>query len=255
MEFYEKVVMITGAAGTIGKIICKRFQKEGATLILIDNNEEKLEELKSSLDTPTNTLFIQADARDEKQVEEYVRKSVEFFGGIDVLVHCVGTYGKIVPSRDISKLDMMDVYETNVVTSVLNYKHVYPVMERQKKGSILFISAVFGSRGIPFFSPYATASHALLGFMKSAALESAPAGVRVNAVCPAPTNSSMMEEVEKEVVIGNPHMTHHNILSLIPFGRYVEPEEVAEFILFLASDRASFATGGSYAVDGGMLAK
>lgn len=87
--------------------------------------------------------------------------------------------------------------------------------------------------------------------MKSATSESVP----VNAVCPSPTNSSMMEEVDKEVVIDNPQMTHHNILSLIPFGRYVEPEEVAKFILFLFSDRASFAMGGSYAVDTEMLAK
>jgi NAD(P)-dependent dehydrogenase (short-subunit alcohol dehydrogenase family) len=255
MEFQDKVVMITGAAGVLGTALSKRFQKEGALLVLIDKDKEKLDELAKQLPNGSDSIFIPADCRDDEQVKLYVDKTVDMLGTIDVLINCVGIYGPISQASDISSHYMMDVYETNVVTSFLNYKYVLPVMQKRRSGCILFVSAVFGLRGLPFFSAYSTVSHALLGFMKSAALDCVTSGVRVNAVIPAPMKSTMMEEIEEILYPDNPIRGREQILGLLPMGRYLEADEVTESVLFLASDRARYITGTSHIIDGGMTAK
>jgi NAD(P)-dependent dehydrogenase (short-subunit alcohol dehydrogenase family) len=248
--------MITGAAGAIGRVLSKRFQEEGATLVLIDNNKERLDELESSyLSKKTEALFFHADCSNEEEVKQYVDKTVELFGGIDAFVHCVGITGDIIPATDLSTVHMFDIYQSNVVTAFLSYKYVFPVMKRQRYGSILFISAVFGIRGLPHFAAYSTASHALLGFMKSVALESALTGVRVNAVIPAPTNSPVMEEVERALFPSDPKIGRAQILGFLPYGRYVEPEEIAEAVLYMSSSKTKYINGTSHIIDGGMLAK
>nr|WP_255724594.1 SDR family oxidoreductase [Shimazuella soli] len=247
--------MITGAAGTLGTSLSKRFQEEGAILVLIDKDNDKLDELKEKLPIGSDSIFIPADCRDDEQVKLYVNKTVDLLGSIDVLINCVGIYGPITQASDISSHYIMDTFETNVLTSFLNYKYVLPVMQKQHSGCILFVSAVFGLRGLPFFSAYSMVSHALLGFMKSAALDCVSSGVRVNAVIPAPMKSSMMDEVEKILFPDDPMMGRQQILSLLPMGRYLEADEVTESILFLASDKAKYITGTSHIIDGGMTAK
>jgi NAD(P)-dependent dehydrogenase (short-subunit alcohol dehydrogenase family) len=255
LEFKNKVVMITGAAGVLGTTLSKRFQKEGAILVLIDKDKEKLDELAKQLPNGSDSFFIPADCRDDEQVKQYVGKTVEMLGSVDILINGVGVCGPITQASDIAPHYMMDVFETNVFTAFLNYKYVLPVMQKQRSGSILFVSAVFGMRGLPFFSVYSTVSHALLGFMKSAALDCVTSGIRVNAVVPAPMKSTMMDEVEEILFPNDPIKGREQILGLLPMGRYLEPEEAADSILFLVSDKAKYITGTSHVIDGGMTAK
>src|SRR5262249_33391137 len=151
--------------------------------------------------------------------------------------------------------DLFEIYQINVITAFLNYKYIFPVMERQKNGSILVISSVFAFRGVPHFAPYAIASHALLGFVKSAAMEGVQANVRTNALIPSFPNSPMMDKVERDLFPGNPTKGRDQIMTLMPAGRYVEPVEVADMALYLTSDRASFINGSTHAIDGAYLAK
>lgn len=256
MDFKDKVVLITGAAGAIGKVVSKRFQEEGALLSLIDIDQEKLTslELEYLSHSPSDTLFTLADARDEQQVQQYVQKTVDIFGNIDVLVHCIGISGEIALASEQTIKNMKDIYDINVITAFLNYKAVLPFMQKQGSGSIVFISGIYGSRGVPYFSAYSTACHALLGFMRSASLECINFGIRLNAVSPSPTNSPMMHEIEKKLS-PDPQLAREQIVGLMPYGRYVEPEEIVETILFLASDKANYTTGSNYRIDGGMTTK
>ncbi|MCH5585188.1 SDR family oxidoreductase [Shimazuella sp. AN120528] len=255
MDFHDKVVMITGAAGAIGKVLSKRFHEEGAILVLIDKDKESLDALKNFLPKDVEALYFHADCANEEMVEHYVNKTVDLFGGIDAFVHCVGITGDVKPATTLDTSHLMEIYQSNVITAFLNYKYVYPVMQKQRYGSILFTSAVFGIRGLPHFAAYSTACHALLGFMKSVALEAALTGVRINALIPAPTNSPVMEEVEKALFPSDPDIGRKHILGFLPFGRYVEPEEIAETAVYMSSHRAKYINGTSHIIDGGMLAK
>lgn len=256
MEFQDKVVMITGAAGAIGKALCKRFHEEGALLVLVDCNKEQLDKLKSDyLPHDSEALYFHADCANEEEVQKYVEKTVDFFGGVDVFVHCAGIVGSIKEADNLSEKEIMVAFQTNIMSVFLNYKYVLPVMKKQQNGSILLLASVHALRGVPYHSLYAMTSHAILGFMKTAALECAHSGVRINTIIPAPINSPFMEKVEKALFPSNPQLGREQIHSYLPFGRYAEPEEIAESVLFVSSDRAKYIHGTSHIIDGGFLAK
>lgn len=255
LDFHEKIVMITGAAGAIGKALSKRFQEEGAILVLIDKDKKNLDELKDCLPIDVEALYFHADCANEEEVKHYVNKTVDLYGGIDAFVHCVGITGEANPSVSLKASHLMEVYQSNVITAFLNYKYVFPIMQKQRCGSILFTSAIFGIRGMPHFAAYSTACHALLGFMKSVSLEAALTGVRINALLPAPTNSPVMKEVEKSLFPSDPDTGREHIIGFLPYGRYVEPEEIAESAVFISSHRAKYINGASHMIDGGMSAK
>lgn len=255
MDFHEKVVIVTGAAGAIGRVLSKRFHEEGAILVLVDINEKGLNELRHFLPRDVEAMYIHADCANEVAVKNYVDKTVDLFGGIDAFVHCVGITGDIKPSTLLEASHVMEVFQSNVITAFLNHKYIFPVMQKQRYGSILFTAAVFSIRGLPHFSAYAAASHALLGFMKSTALEAALTGVRINALIPAPTNSPVMEEAEKALFPSDPEIGKKHILAFLPYGRYVEPEEIAETAVYMSSHRARYINGTSHIIDGGFTAK
>jgi NAD(P)-dependent dehydrogenase (short-subunit alcohol dehydrogenase family) len=243
-EFNEKVVLITGAAGVIGREASKRFKEEGALLVLIDNDSRSLENLKTYITEDEDTLFIEADCTDETQVQNYTRKAVELFGGIDIFVHCVGFPSKagLIPSLEIQ--DFEEVFNTNILAALYNYKNIYPVMEKQSSGSILFIGAISSLRATEQLSCNVSANHALLGFMKSASLEAALTGVRVNAIIPTPVDGTTSNQTNG---LG--------ISNESPIGRHVTSKEIAESILFYSSTRASYINGNIHLIDGGYMVK
>jgi NAD(P)-dependent dehydrogenase (short-subunit alcohol dehydrogenase family) len=203
----------------------------------------------------SEALYFHADCVDEAEVQKYVEKAVDLFGGIDAFVHCVGISGAIKEADNLSASEMMIAIQINIMSAFLNYKYVLPVMKKQQNGSILFFASLYGFRGVPYNAIYSMTSHAILGFMKTAALECAHSGVRINAIVPAQTNSPMMEETEKALFPSNPQLGRKHIQSYLPYGRYVEPEEIAESVLFLSSHRAKYIHGTSHIIDGGFLAK
>jgi NAD(P)-dependent dehydrogenase (short-subunit alcohol dehydrogenase family) len=233
-EFSEKVVLITGAAGIIGRETSKRFKEEGALLVLVDKDHNALEILKTYITADEDTLFIHADCTDETQVQDYTKKAVELFGGIDIFVQCIGFTSKtgLIPSLEVQ--DFEEVFNINMLSAVYNYKYIFPVMERQKIGSVLFIGPITGIRTASQLSCHAVANHALLGFMKAAALEAALTGVRVNAIISTPVT---------ETTIDNQ-----------PTGRYITTKNIVDSVLFYSSaKKASYINGHTHLIDGGNM--
>jgi NAD(P)-dependent dehydrogenase (short-subunit alcohol dehydrogenase family) len=251
MSFSGKVVLITGAAGGIGKATAKAFAGEGAKLALVDLTQEDLQRVAKELNVSQNDcLLLPADVTVEEEVKSFVQKTKEFFGTIDVFFNNAGVEGKFAMITDNTAENFEQVLNVKVKGSFYGLKHVLAVMIAQKAGSIINSSSVAGLIGVPGLGPYVASNHAIIGLTKTAALESAASGVRVNAVCPAPINTRMMRSIESGAAPENPEAAKEQFSQLIPFGRYGEPEEVAQVVMFLASEGASFISGGSYTIDG-----
>src|SRR6266498_3863403 len=192
--------------------------------------------------------FLRADVRHEDDVRRLVEQTVARFGRLDVAVNTAGTEGQPGPVTEQSADSYAATFDTNVLGTLLSMKHELRVMLVQGSGSIINVSSTFGQTGGAGASVYAASKHAVEGLTKSAALEAAGAGVRVNVVAPGPIDTGMLtrftgtDERKAGVIAG------------VPLNRVGKPEEIAESIVFLSSDRASFITGATIAVDGGKTA-
>jgi NAD(P)-dependent dehydrogenase (short-subunit alcohol dehydrogenase family) len=251
-----KVAVITGGAGGIGRAAAKLFIDEGARVLLVDVSEDALQEVVKPLPTDAAS-YVVADTTQPDEVQRFVQTAVERYGGIDVFLANAGIEGHLRPITEYP-VDVFDrVMAVNVRGVWLGLKYVIPVMRERGGGSIVITSSTAGIRGSIGISPYVTSKHAVIGLMRTAALECAPHGIRVNTVNPAPIETRMMRSLEEMIAenIGGGSETIDRIKSGfaagIPLGRYGDPEEVARMMLFLASDESSFCTGGVYMVDGG----
>lgn len=255
MSFIDQIVLITGAAGGIGKEAANVFANEGATLALVDLYQSDLEKVVQELNLQKHKyLLLPADVTKEEQVEKFVQKTKASFGKIDVFFNNAGIEGKVAPITDYPSDIFETVMNVNVMGVFYGLKHVLRVMKEQKYGSVINTSSIGGLRGFPGTSAYIASKFAIIGLTKTAALESAGDGIRVNAICPAPINTRMMRDLEKGMAPENPDAAIERFLSIIPMGRYGEPQEVAKAVRFLASKEASFITGTALEVDGGLLA-
>lgn len=243
-----KTAIITGGAGGIGRATAELFLDEGANVSLVDLEGAALEEIKAASTHQQRILTVTADVTNEDDVANYVARTKDAFGRVDILFNNAGIIGGVVPIVDQSLEDFNKVLGINAVGVFLGLKHVMPIMQEQSSGSIINTSSVDGLRGSPDLSPYAASKHAVIGLTKTAALEIADYGVRVNSIHPAPVTGNMMETVEEGVEAST-------ILSTIPFGHYARAEDISRLVLFLASDDSSFITGSQYRVDGGIGAK
>jgi NAD(P)-dependent dehydrogenase (short-subunit alcohol dehydrogenase family) len=254
-RFDQKVVLITGAAGEIGKTLVKRYAEEGATLALVDLNKDALEIAVSELKIPENQfLLLHANATDEEQVKKYVQQALNAFQRIDVFVHSIGTRGPVGNVVDLDFHDVDFLWKTLVSSAFFNIKHIIPVMQKQKSGVILTISTVLGLTGLPSMSAYAMVEHALLGLAKTAALECAEYNVRINTICAGSLDSKWMREIESQYGPGYEKMIRETFLQTIPMKRYGKIDEVVDFTLFLSSDQAKYVTGSHFYIDGGLMA-
>lgn len=243
----DKVAVITGGAGGIGKVTAKRFLDEGASVVLVDLFEDALAEAKKELGD--KVLTVQADVSKEEDVQKYVDKTVEQFGKIDIFFNNAGIEGKVAPITEQKVEDFDKVIAVNVRGVFLGLQKVLPVMIKQASGSIINTSSVAGLGGSPNVSPYITSKHAVVGLTKAAAVESAPHGIRVNSIHPSPVNTRMMRSLETGLEVDEATMA-----KSIPLGRYGESDDIASLVVFLASDESTFITGSQYRIDGGMAA-
>ncbi|WP_199233409.1 SDR family oxidoreductase [Rhodococcus sp. SMB37] len=197
-------------------------------------------------------LTVPADVANEAEVENYVKKTVEAFGTVDVLFNNAGIEGKVQPITEVSLEDFEKVQRVNVTGVFLGMKHVLPVMMQQSSGSIINTSSNAGLDGTVNIAPYVTSKHAVSGMTKTAALEVAPHGVRVNSIHPSPVETRMMRSLESGFDTDNTEAAQKDFVSRIPLGRYGEADEIASLVLFLASEESTFITGAQYRIDGGM---
>lgn len=256
MELKDKVAIITGAAGGIGKATAKLFADEGAKLVLVDLKMEALEEAAQELALePHQYLLVAADVSKEEDVANYVRQAKEKFGRVDVLFNNAGIEGLVAPLVEQTAENLDNVLNVNVKGVFFGIKHVLPIMMEQKSGSIINTSSIAGWIGFPGISPYVASKHAVIGLTKNAALEFAQTGVRVNAISPAPIETRMMRSVEAGQDPANAEEMRKAYTEAIPMKRYGEPEEVAQLVLFLASDRSTYITGTTILIDGGYVAQ
>jgi NAD(P)-dependent dehydrogenase (short-subunit alcohol dehydrogenase family) len=248
-----RVAVITGGSGGIGRAAAKRFADEGAKVLLVDIEERAL---RSAVDAigENHASSVCADVASDEDTQRYVKTAVERYGRIDIFLANAGVEGNIkpIPEYPIEVFDR--VIAVNVRGVWLGLKHVIPVMAKGGGGSIVITSSTSGVHGYAGVSAYVTSKHAVIGIMRTAALECAPLKIRVNTVNPAPIETRMMRSLEEQFVPGHPGQAKEQMQATIPLGRYGQPDEVAEVMLFLASDQSSFCTGSIYMVDGGVSA-
>ena len=249
-----KVAIITGATGGIGEATAKRFLEEGASVMLVGRSAEKLTETRGRLSDFEKVAEFVADATDEAATKASVEKTVQTFGGLDISVANAGIEGNFAPIESTTSEEFENVLRTNVIGVWLSMKYAVEPMKKRENASMIALSSIAGMIGFPTMAPYIASKHAVYGLVKTAALELAEAGIRVNAIGPGPIDNRMMNSVETQFNPDDPAAGHEFVLSTVPMGRFGTNEEVANLALFLASDESTFCTGGIHMLDGGFTA-
>jgi NAD(P)-dependent dehydrogenase (short-subunit alcohol dehydrogenase family) len=245
----SQVVLITGALAGIGRATALAFAKEGAKVVVSGRREDAGAQLVGELRAlGAEAEFVQADVRHEEDVKNLVDKTIARFGRLDVAVNNAGTEGKVGPVTEQSAESYAATFDTNVLGTLLSMKHEMRVMLAQGHGNIVNLSSTFGSRGSPGASLYVASKHAVEGLTRSAALEGAAAGVRVNAVAPGPIDTELLTRFtgtsERKTALA----------GVVPAKRLGTPDEIAQTIVFLASDKVPYLTGQILGVNGGRTA-
>jgi NAD(P)-dependent dehydrogenase (short-subunit alcohol dehydrogenase family) len=246
----SQVVLITGALTGIGRAAAVAFAREGARVIVSGRHDDEGQKLANELrKLGTEADFVLTDVRREEDVKNLVDKTIARFGRLDIAVNNAGTEGTLGPTADVTSESYHAIFDTNVLGVLLCMKYEIRAMLQQRKGSIVNISSSYGQVGGPNAAVYVGSKHAVEGITKSAAIELAGTGVRVNIVGPGPTETAMFNRFAKT------EENKANFLKAnIPAKRMGTPEEVANAIVFIGSDKASYIIGASLAVDGGMIA-
>jgi NAD(P)-dependent dehydrogenase (short-subunit alcohol dehydrogenase family) len=246
----KPVVLITGALTGIGRATALAFAREGARVVVSGRREDVGLALASELRASGGTVaeFVRADVRHEDDVRSLIDSTVARFGRLDVAVNNAGTEGTPGPLVEQTAESYTATFDTNVLGTLLSLKHELRVMLAQGFGSIINLSSTMGQRGAPNASLYVASKHAVEGLTKSAALEGAASGVRVNAVAPGPVETEMLNRFTGSAE------RKAGLVAGVPLKRAGTPEEIADAIVFLGSDRAGFITGQIINVNGGRTA-
>jgi NAD(P)-dependent dehydrogenase (short-subunit alcohol dehydrogenase family) len=243
------VVLITGALTGIGRAAAIIFAQEGAHIVVSGRRDKQGQELADELQgLGAEAIFVRTDVRKDDDVRNLVDQTLKRFGRLDIAVNNAGTEGSPGLVTDQTAESYADTFDTNVLGVLLSMKHELRVMLPNGSGSIVNVSSAYGSVGAAGASVYVASKHAVEGLTKSAALEVAGTGVRVNVVAPGTTDTGMLTRFT------NTDQNKAALVSTVPVKRLAAPEEIAQVIAFVASANASYMTGASIPVDGGMIA-
>lgn len=246
----SKVIIVTGAGSGIGRAASLKLAESGFKIVAVDFNVETGEQtVKLIREQGWEGIFVQADVSNNEDVERYVQRTVDTYGQIDAFFNNAGVLQRFSMLTDIDLAEYERVMNVNVKGVFLGLKHVLKVMEKQGYGSIINTASTAGLRAEHSIAAYSASKHAVVGLTKAAALEYVRKGIRVNAICPGGVDTALTQ--------GVPEMMQEN--GYVPeefpnmrIGRFADPAELAEMVVFLASDKSSYMTGSIIAVDGGL---
>ncbi|MHA2788994.1 SDR family NAD(P)-dependent oxidoreductase [Corynebacterium sp. S7] len=254
-DFTGKTVLITGASGGIGAATAEAFVDNGANVALIDLNAQALAELADKLAAPERVLTVAADVTDPEQAKNYVNETVQRFGTVDVLFNNAGISGTVDRIENLTLEQFDQVMNVNLRAAFIAMQNVLPIMYEQGKGSIVNTVSINGAIvGASPMSPYTSSKFGIRGLTHQAAREGVSKGVRVNGILPSQVDTNLMRNVEKAWDAEHPEKAKETFEAGTVMGRYARPDEIANVVVFLASDAASYINGADIAVDGGRLA-
>jgi NAD(P)-dependent dehydrogenase (short-subunit alcohol dehydrogenase family) len=248
----DKAVLITGAASGIGRATALEASAEGARLLLADVNDEAGRALVSEIGD--GAIYVNCDVTDESSVEATVAQAVADLGRLDGAFNCAGILGELGNVGELSLDGWKQIIDVDLNGVFLCTKHELQVMAQEGSGSILNMASAAGLIGWPGAAGYVAAKHGVVGLTKSAALEYAEQGVRVNSICPSYVITPMVEKDLFEDALGNDQELIGAARANHPIGRFAQPQEIAAAAVWLLSDKASFVTGTAMSVDGGYTA-
>jgi NAD(P)-dependent dehydrogenase (short-subunit alcohol dehydrogenase family) len=248
-EFKNKVAIVTGGSFGIGRATALAFAKKGAKVVVVDwkENNETIDLIKKS---GAEALFIKCDVSKSSDVKAMVEKTIATFGRLDYAFNNAGIEGDSAPVQDCSEENWDRTIGVNLKGIWLCMKYQIPEMIKQGNGVIVNCSSVAGLVGFSGLPAYVASKHGVIGLTKTAALECAKIGIRVNAVCPGVIQTAMIDRLT-----GNDKDAIEQFTNLEPVGRFGQPEEIANAVIWMCSDGASFVTGHAMAVDGGFVAQ
>ncbi len=248
MDFNGKTAIVTGGAAGIGYAVAEGFLKFGGKVLIVDRDPSVADAAKK---LGPHAVGAIADVTRSADVQGYVKAALDAFGRIDCLVNNAGIEGKIVATAEYDEAVWDQVIAVNLKGTFLGLRHVLPVMIAQGSGSVVNMSSTAGVIGTPRMPAYTASKHAVIGLTKTVSGEVARQGIRVNCVCPGPTDTAMLRSIETMINPNDPDGVREAYKAAIPTGRYATPAEIANVVLFLLSDLAASVTGAHYVADNG----
>jgi len=250
-ELTGKVALVTGASAGIGRSAAIELAAEGAAVVLSDVDDERGEAVAAEITAKGGqALFVHVDVSDDAQVEAMVRRAVDEFGGVDLAFNNAGIEGEPAPTHECTAENWDRTLAVNLTGVWSCMRHEIPRMLERGGGSIVNCSSVAGLVGFETIAAYVASKHGVVGLTRTAALEYAKDGIRVNAICPGVIDTEMVERFT-----GGQEEATSSMVAMEPVGRMGRPEEIADAVVWLCSDRSSFTTGQAIAVDGGFVAR
>jgi NAD(P)-dependent dehydrogenase (short-subunit alcohol dehydrogenase family) len=255
VNFTDKIALVTGGGNGIGRASALLFAEHGAAVVVVDNDAAAAADTARLItEQGGDALDVAADVSRSDQVQAYVAAALRKHDRIDCFFNNAGIEGQVAPTAEYDEDVFDSVMAVNVKGVFLGLRHVLPVMLKQGSGTVVNSASIAGLVGSPGMPAYVASKHAVIGLTKVTAGEVSGAGVRVNAVCPGPIETRMIQGLAEQINPSDPDTVHKGYHSNIPLGRYGQADEVANVVLFLCSDLASNITGAQYVVDGGRTA-
>ncbi len=252
MSVEGKVALVTGAAGEIGAAIARRLTRGGARVALADRDGEGAR--RTASEVGGEATWHQCDVSDDRSMAQAIAAAEDAHGRIDIGILNAGMSVSRQPIEDVDVETYDRIMAVNARGIFLGLKHLFPALKRRGGGSVVVTASTEGLRGNAGLAAYTASKHAAIGLMKTAAIEWARHNIRVNCVNPGPVDTAMVRALERSSLDAGITDIRERGVSIIPMKRFAEADEIAKFVRFLASDDASYSTGATYLLDGGMLA-